>query len=297
MTGTDEFLKYQDKLVAGEDVSGYKFSGEVTQMPKQFNEWVKNNEKRIATAKSLPYFLRDNQSLINPKSYEAIYGHKAGGIIRIDEKLTAKVRNTLKNDVATLTKEQYENAKEVAEMVGASFDKPMRFEDVDSGNVNPKYEQSKKYEINCALSVVTSEARARGINVYAEGVIVPKGKNKHITYQLGENMGMAWIDPKTKKNPIIESHQINGRYDEAFAQISELTRENGRYYVGIDGGINHALNVYRRNGKLYIYDQQINGSYDLLKLLKENNATSFEVLRLDNLLIDKTNIDQWIITL
>lgn len=60
MTDIDEFLKYQDKLVAEEDVSGYKFSGEVTQMPKQFNEWIKNNEKRIATAKSLPYFIRDN---------------------------------------------------------------------------------------------------------------------------------------------------------------------------------------------------------------------------------------------
>ena len=56
----DEFLKYQDKLVAGEDVSGYKFSGEITQMPKQFNEWVKANEKRIKSAKSLPYFIRDN---------------------------------------------------------------------------------------------------------------------------------------------------------------------------------------------------------------------------------------------
>ncbi len=60
MTDMDEFLKYQDKLVAGEDVSGYKFSGEVTQMPKQFNEWVKANEKRIKSAKSLPYFIRDN---------------------------------------------------------------------------------------------------------------------------------------------------------------------------------------------------------------------------------------------
>lgn len=60
MTNMDEFLKYQDKLVAGEDVSSYKFSGEVTQMPKQFNEWVKANEKRIKSAKSLPYFIRDN---------------------------------------------------------------------------------------------------------------------------------------------------------------------------------------------------------------------------------------------
>ena len=60
MTDIDEFLKYQDKLVAGEDVNGYKFSGEITQMPKQFNEWVKANEKRIKSAKSLPYFIRDN---------------------------------------------------------------------------------------------------------------------------------------------------------------------------------------------------------------------------------------------
>ena len=55
-----EFLEYQDKFVEGEDVSNYKFSGEVTQMPKQFNEWVKNNEERIKRAKSLPYFIRDN---------------------------------------------------------------------------------------------------------------------------------------------------------------------------------------------------------------------------------------------
>ena len=55
-----EFLEYQDKFVEGEDVSNYKFSGEVTSMPKQFNEWVKNNEERIKRAKSLPYFIRDN---------------------------------------------------------------------------------------------------------------------------------------------------------------------------------------------------------------------------------------------
>ena len=290
----DEFVKAQKAILAGEDVQNYNSDNEVKEMPKQMEKWIEKNNERIDAAVTLPYWIRDNKSLIKLNPYEKIYGHKAGAIIKIDNKLTQKVRNALKNNVATLTEEQKQNAKEIADKVGASLDEPMRFEIVDSGNVNPKYGQSGKYDINCMLSVVAGEARARGINVRAAGVILPKGKKKHITYELGENMSMAWINPKTKKNPIIKSYQINNKFKEALTKISELTKENGRYYLGFDGDVNHAVNIYRTNGKFYLYDQQINGSYDLLMLLKENNATSFEVLRLDNLLIDKTNMDQWI---
>ena len=76
--------------------------------------------------------------------------------------------------------------------------------------------------------------------------------------------------------------------------ISNIT-EDGRYYIGFDGmETNHALSAYRVKGKLYIYDQQINGSYDLLAVLKEMGVTSIEVLHLDNLLFDTTYIDHWI---
>ena len=94
----EEFLKYQDKFVAGEDVSGYKFSGEVTQMPKQFNEWVKANEKRIKSAKSLPYFLRDNLSKLNGKLNREIY--------TLSEK--ASVEKALKNERKRLLRQRSE---------------------------------------------------------------------------------------------------------------------------------------------------------------------------------------------
>lgn len=90
----DKFLKYQDKFVAGEDVSGYKFSNEVTQMPKQFNERVQANEKRIKSAKSLPYFLRDNLSKLNK------------GIYTLSEK--ASIEKALKNERKRLLRQRSE---------------------------------------------------------------------------------------------------------------------------------------------------------------------------------------------
>ena len=81
----------------------------------------------------------------------------------------------------------------------------MKFADIDSGNVNHKLGQSNKFDTNCALSVVTAEARARGINVKTLGVV----KNKPKSHQLGEDMTMAWIDPTTSNAPIIESINIS----------------------------------------------------------------------------------------
>ena len=193
----------------------------------------------------------------------------------------------------------------MAEIVGADLKKPMKFADIDSGNVNPKLGQSNKFDTNCALSVVTAEARARGINVRALGVkqpeiVIRKGKEYleiPASYQLGNDMAMAWIDPKTGNAPIIKQINISDCKDVLY-EINKLTAKNGRYYIGFDGTkLNHALNAYRINGKLYIYDQQINGSYDLLKALKEKGATTFDVLRLDNLLFNTTFIDKWITNL
>ena len=93
-----EFLEYQDKFVAGEDVSSYKFSGEVTQMPKQFNEWVARNEERIKRAKSLPYFIRDNRDRLGIKLNNEIY--------TLSEK--ASVEKALKNERKRLLRQRSE---------------------------------------------------------------------------------------------------------------------------------------------------------------------------------------------
>lgn len=59
----EERVAYLKKMVNGEDVSGYKFSGEVKKVPEGFDKWMKDNAERISGAEvrgKLPYFLRDN---------------------------------------------------------------------------------------------------------------------------------------------------------------------------------------------------------------------------------------------
>ena len=56
----EEMDAYIKALIAGEDVSDWQFTGKVEQMPTEFNKWMKDNESRIAKAKSMPYFIKDN---------------------------------------------------------------------------------------------------------------------------------------------------------------------------------------------------------------------------------------------
>lgn len=64
MASAEECNDYFDRLEAGEDVSNYQFSGKVKELPQNFQNWHTDNADRIARAKSQPYFLRDNQKLI-----------------------------------------------------------------------------------------------------------------------------------------------------------------------------------------------------------------------------------------
>lgn len=63
----EEVIDYTKKLMAGEDVSGYKFKNEVTELPKAFRFWYAKNYSRVARMKHKPNFITDNQSLIEGK--------------------------------------------------------------------------------------------------------------------------------------------------------------------------------------------------------------------------------------
>lgn len=52
--------KYWDAMADGEDVSNWEFKGTIKEMPENFTGWIAANEERIAKAKSMPYFIRDN---------------------------------------------------------------------------------------------------------------------------------------------------------------------------------------------------------------------------------------------
>lgn len=279
---------------------------EITEMPENFKKWASQNQDRIARAEqrgTLPYFVRDNRERVKQAVKQgdvlmAKEGHKTGFIIiNGDKKLSSAVHSALDKQVlATLSDAQKENASKVAEKLKIQLGKPMTFKDLDDDNVNPKLNQSKAFENNCSLSVYAGEARARGLDVEALRVMLPKKGKPSIAYQLGEDMSMGWINPVIGKSPIVTKYAItSGQHKQVLDEIYSNIAESGRYYIGFDvAKANHALSAYRVKGKLYIYDQQINSSYDLLTLLKEAEATSMEVLRLDNLLFDATYIDHWI---
>ena len=109
----EEFMEYQQRLLNGEDVSNYHFKGEVKDLPRNFKDWYTDNTDRIAKAKSQPYFLHDNQKLIEKNVPITKYGHKAGAMIKADKKITDDTITAINSNytVASLTAEQRYNAK------------------------------------------------------------------------------------------------------------------------------------------------------------------------------------------
>jgi len=62
---TDKELdSLSDALISGKEIKGFKSINQVKNVPDNFNEWIETNKGRVATAKSIPYFIRDNLSHI-----------------------------------------------------------------------------------------------------------------------------------------------------------------------------------------------------------------------------------------
>ena len=59
-----EIIQYLKKVKDGEDITNYKFKGEVTEMPKAFKSWYAENAFRVDKMKSKPYFITDNKNII-----------------------------------------------------------------------------------------------------------------------------------------------------------------------------------------------------------------------------------------
>lgn len=106
-----ELDEYCRRIENGEDTSSFKFSGKQTEMPEAFTKWVKGNEARIASAKSMPYFLKDNErywkvkkgntganapkaipisSVKQVKDYSAIKAYENGGRVHVHKLVSDK---------------------------------------------------------------------------------------------------------------------------------------------------------------------------------------------------------------
>ena len=60
LASQEEMDAYTTAIMNGEDVSHWKFTGQVEKMPNEFNKWMKDNQARLENATSMPYFIKDN---------------------------------------------------------------------------------------------------------------------------------------------------------------------------------------------------------------------------------------------
>ena len=71
----DEMDEMLDAILDGKNPASVPCEGKVRQLPSQFTEWLERNEERMNDARergTLPYFIRDNERLLNPPTAKEI---------------------------------------------------------------------------------------------------------------------------------------------------------------------------------------------------------------------------------
>lgn len=111
LASQEEMDAYTTALMNGEDVSNWKFTGQVEKMPKEFNKWMKDNQARIENATSMPYFIKDNFKDGDPKK-----GLRWEGVEKSNKK-NGTIAATPKSKPADEWKGISKNDRELLELV------------------------------------------------------------------------------------------------------------------------------------------------------------------------------------
>ena len=140
---SEEELAERRKMRADGTLDKWKPKNAVTELPKQFQDWIAKNTDRINNAKSLPYFIQDNQNFVTP--YLMSSGPIALNGLSLeyyDKNSKYKIESTDKGVVRISDKhgkneksENTETAKYFAEKYGHEIDLLSRFDDKKSPDV------------------------------------------------------------------------------------------------------------------------------------------------------------------
>ena len=105
----EQFLERQRKKLAGEDVSGFKFDGEVKDVPDNFKGWLERNRERVKHHSNVPYFIKDNGKYV-PKGW-------IDGIGSLAKKGEKGIANDIKEALYKLKEPTYVTEREVRDMI------------------------------------------------------------------------------------------------------------------------------------------------------------------------------------
>lgn len=292
----EEMAEDNRRIMAGEaPVQGSK--NEVTDVPDNFKQWLRDNEERAKRSYSLPYFIKDNKQFL-PKNYQGLYAMKMP-YETFAEYEAARKYNKAK---AVFTPEQVLNNKELSEALPVIQGKIMNFTEADSGKVNPNFTLSNAKDMgfhhNCQTCTMAYELRRRGFNVEAVANPAVKGfKNYRDFQQFCAINGIDWrerfLTPAGERANYTWSRSVvKDTVKEKLSFIEAQTAQQGRYEIycawkGKDNGAHVFIIERQKNGELLWFDPQSarrGGSFDdYLSKMKKN---LIGILRIDDKIIN-----------
>ena len=297
----------------------------VRNVPENFAEWTKRNEERIARAKYRPYFVRDNQRMIdnilNPQKPSALDIAKERHAKRTPEQIEAikrewRLRNaklrdeinletSIKNSIfgvkygRTATKKAiklYENtpAPTFADEIKTNTLDIARIMGLPTPIPMTFIEANQgKANLSWGKGIMYSENCQSCVVVHEARLrglnITALGYDNRtgsVSYMLGEHYEKAWISPKTGKIPQVTI--IKGYSEqELFLKLYKQTLSEGRYHIGINfkNGTGHVITAERFKTGDILFYDAQNGEF--LNIEELSSIDYFELLKVDNKLINK----------
>lgn len=297
-----ELMQENAAILRGEEPSKESVNA-VTDVPKEFKDWLESNKSRAERSYSIPYFIKDNKQYL-PKGYEKLYG------LKMPYESYAEYEQAMKYNKkhANFSEAQKKNHRELNEVLPVIQGQIMPFGIADSKHPNPNFSIEKAVELgyhhNCQMCTVAYELRRRGFDVEAKGNPVFVVDKNNYTWR---NFQVFCLQNKTtwKKrflNPdgtVIKPIKSLGIDDSIKAKKSFLesnTSDVGRYEVTCwwnneDG---HVFILERqKNGNLLWYDPQSSEKADFAeRYLEGMRHFNIEIIRIDDKIINPVFADR-----
>lgn len=289
----------------------------VEDVPDNFKTWSKNNAERVERAKSVPYFIRDNQEYYNSATLNAKTSPTSStSPIDIAKQRhadrTATEAQAIRDRWHTrqamnkgFSSEQLANFKALEKVLNINREMPMPFGLADKAHPNPHYTannaQQLGYHHNCQTCTVAFEMRRRGFDVEANS-----NKVAHTMNVAGKNVqfreidfwrartGLKWeqrfMNADGTDAVYIKSNGIANTVEAKRKFIESNAIKQGRYEVYCRWN-NESAHVFilerQKNGNLVWYDPQT-AAIDVFKerFLQSMVYDDIWVMRIDDKLIN-----------
>lgn len=290
----DEMRADEARILAGEPISTRSVNS-VDDVPREFKDWLKDNEDRAKRSYSVPYFIKDNPKYL-PEGYQNLYGLKTpyGSYTEYEKAMKYNRKN------AGFTEAQRANIRELNEALPVLQGQIMPFGLADKGHPNPKFTlpdaEDLGYYHNCQTCTMAFELRRRGFDVEAMPNPVVSGyKNYREFKRFCAREKIDWTDRFLNQDGSKAEYNWSlGLSDKSnsgkLSFIERQTVTQGRYeiYCAWKNGSAHVFILERqKNGELLWYDPQTSRRSNVFEdSIDRMRPEKIGIMRIDDKLVN-----------